>query len=308
MKSLPKSHHSRRSQCEGGFTLIELLVVIAIIAILAAILFPVFAQAKAAAKATSCLSNSKQLGLGWIMYSNDYDDYVPQQETPAPGAPASAFYSYVGPFDAAWYNSFSPVSGGSSIQQGLIYPYMKNAAIQDCPSASGLLDPVGVTPLSYAINSEILEGCDTITQGLVPYGGTCPYPSTPLSFTSISQPAETILFTDAAEPTYSSSYAVTGLQRDSGFLSFGSGNVHGIHTGKANVAWGDGHSKSMTVDLSSTKYVEAQGWDGPGNTVLSSNYMGDITHGPVPQSLLPLTTYWGTPALANVAYYYLVTK
>src|SRR5580698_8209990 len=57
-----------------GFTLIELLVVIAIIAILAAILFPVFAQAKAAAKRTAALSNYNQLGLAELMYVNDYDD------------------------------------------------------------------------------------------------------------------------------------------------------------------------------------------------------------------------------------------
>src|SRR5580658_6158967 len=57
-----------------AFTLIELLVVIAIIAILAAILFPVFAQAKEAAKKTTCLSNTQQLNNAWIMYATDYDD------------------------------------------------------------------------------------------------------------------------------------------------------------------------------------------------------------------------------------------
>jgi prepilin-type N-terminal cleavage/methylation domain-containing protein len=69
-----------------GFTLIELLVVIAIIAILAAILFPVFAQAKEAAKKVQCLSNGRQIGMGLILYIGDYDDRYPQ-EHPATANP-----------------------------------------------------------------------------------------------------------------------------------------------------------------------------------------------------------------------------
>ena len=63
-----------------AFTLIELLVVIAIIAILAAILFPVFAQAKAAAKGTQSISNQKQIGLSIVLYAGDYDDVLPRQD------------------------------------------------------------------------------------------------------------------------------------------------------------------------------------------------------------------------------------
>src|SRR5437868_15440430 len=65
------SHHR---VLRRGFTLIELIVVIAIIAILAAILFPVFAQARESARQTTCLSNQKQLGTGLMMYAQDYDE------------------------------------------------------------------------------------------------------------------------------------------------------------------------------------------------------------------------------------------
>jgi len=75
-----------------GFTLIELLVVIAIIAILAAILFPVFARAREKARQTSCLSNMKQIGLAFMMYTQDYDETLPGISFSATGANPGAVW------------------------------------------------------------------------------------------------------------------------------------------------------------------------------------------------------------------------
>jgi len=107
-----------------GFTLIELLVVIAIIAILAAILFPVFARAREKARQTSCLSNLKQIGLGAMMYSQDYDETLPAGDRTA----------------AVWWYD-------------IIQPYVRNQQIFVCPSwKAGGTTIWGSQNLGYGIN------------------------------------------------------------------------------------------------------------------------------------------------------------
>ena len=114
-----------------GFTLIELLVVIAIIAILAAILFPVFARARENARRASCQSNEKQLGLAMLQYTQDYDERLPNT-TDGGGGGANKTGGWM--FFTTWpYSStvktFYPESGA-------IYPYVKSTQIFICPSDS----------------------------------------------------------------------------------------------------------------------------------------------------------------------------
>lgn len=131
----------RHSQIEAahlrersGFTLIELLVVIAIIAILAAILFPVFAQAREKARQTACISNLKQIGLAFAMYVTDYDELLPDRRDLKNSLPGG--YK---PW-TTWPPS-DPRVGWASI---VLQPYTHNDAIWICPSIKS-------TPLGNAI-------------------------------------------------------------------------------------------------------------------------------------------------------------
>jgi prepilin-type N-terminal cleavage/methylation domain-containing protein/prepilin-type processing-associated H-X9-DG protein len=117
-----------------GFTLIELLVVIAIIAILAAILFPVFARAREKARQTSCLSNVKQYGLGIMMYAQDYDEILVRAYQYNPAGPPTSCGNLFG-----WWH--------------MLEPYVKNQQLKVCPSGSHTC--VWNTPISYGINAVV---------------------------------------------------------------------------------------------------------------------------------------------------------
>jgi len=103
-----------------GFTLIELLVVIAIIAILAAILFPVFAQARESARKASCQSNLKQIGLSFAMYNQDNDEFMPPMAT----CDANPIYTYPDGTKGTCWLWYHP-----------LFPYIKNVQVWNCPSS-----------------------------------------------------------------------------------------------------------------------------------------------------------------------------
>jgi len=126
---------------QRGFTLIELLVVIAIIAILAAILFPVFAQAREQARKTTCLNHAKQIGIGLAMYRQDWDGGGPNG-----GWPITT---------TGQLNTHSPTSKYHEDWQFTLQPYVKNAQMFRCPSDK---IPYLDRPISYLYNNNLNSG------------------------------------------------------------------------------------------------------------------------------------------------------
>ena len=210
----------------SGFTLIELLVVIAIIAILAAILFPVFAKAREKARQTSCSSNLKQIAIAWQMYAQDYDET----------ACISYYYQNGWNLEVAWDVTIDYTTMKET--DGLLGAYAKNQQINKCPSFSG--NAYGRTFSGYGYNVDYIGG-DPIV-GI---------PSAAMS--RIADPSGTVLFADAGWYDNGKISATNYLRAPSDTL-YAYGMVHYRHNGVANVAYVDGHVKSVA-----TKYRAAAG-------------------------------------------------
>lgn len=227
-----------------GFTLIELLVVIAIIAILAAILFPVFAQAREAARKTSCLSNLKQMGSGLTLYSQDYDEQLPPAWI---GYPSVPFPGY-----ARWMD--------------VVQPYVKNVGIFTCPSSTANYAPVptggtvagsGVVDKNggYAMNVAFYDNSDAAQP-------PTPVPDVPGEFpkglASLAVPADTAYVFDFQNgwgsfqcvwPNIAWQQANLKIDNTVKPRTLGKGGwLREWHMDKINVLFCDGHAKSVSLD------------------------------------------------------------
>jgi prepilin-type N-terminal cleavage/methylation domain-containing protein len=242
---------------QKAFTLIELLVVIAIIAILAAILFPVFAQAKLAAKKTSDLSNMKQNMTATLMYSNDADDYIPQSNEYEPYIFAARILPYTKNRDIFKNPASSAKEGTIQRKQGANGgPYVLNP--NDACVGLGVSTKTVTEfyndiypPLDYEIN-KYLFGYDGTQCPGGQYGYFEPAPNATsggpggqgvtgigpgsLTFTSVSK---VVLWTD---------FPISGLQYPgNNLVPFWGSGFKGYFAGQTNAAHMDGHAKAYPL-------------------------------------------------------------
>lgn len=199
-----------------AFTLIELLVVIAIIAILAALIFPAFAQARNAAKQAVCVSNIKQLGMAFGMYSSDNDETLPNATDGDAGEGLSGgwvFYQKMeGPFD---------------VSRGSLYPYVRTKGVYVCP-----MDGTGRSSgLTYALNSCLTDM--RTTAGFRPG----------LSPSLFENPSSTMLL---GEETLGGTFGYSST--NDGYLNYYVDSVSSRHVGGSVVQFLDGHARRHPVD------------------------------------------------------------
>lgn len=212
-----------KARGRDAFTLIELLVVIAIIAILAAILFPVFAQAREKARSAACMNNMKQIGIAFMTYTQDYDECV---------VPLAAVYTPP---------AGSSFSGGDTWWPDILMPYIKSKEVFTCPSQKLRSRGIGMSHPQIGMW----------------------HPTSALSLAAVVAPAETAVFADSGSNVATGDPNPDNWEEKSstgGYLLFrtpaNGSTLYNVaatpetvvprHQKKAVVAFMDGHVKSMS--------------------------------------------------------------
>jgi len=186
-----------------GFTLVELLVVIAIIAILAAILFPVFTQAREKARAISCVSNGRQVGTALMMYTQDYDETLPLNNHSGPAA--------------GWLTS--------------VQPYVKHRLLYRCPS-----DTSGNWSTPLPGQTEARSSSYATNNYLTPSGGF-------MTLASIQRPAECVYLAELADNRIGDHIHPTRWAPTNGTMDPRVEVATGRHQGGATYVFVDGHAR-----------------------------------------------------------------
>lgn len=219
-----------KSSTKKAFTLIELLVVIAIIAILAAILFPVFARARENARRASCQSNLKQVGLGLLQYSQDYDEKMP---------PSYRLAASGNPGNIHW--------------RTMIYPYVKSTQLFACPSNTINATPANDNntalgaaypdfPGSYASGTSNTQATYIGASGGAPMARDAG-----VALSAFTQPAQTFLISEIAS---GDAEIFVGAPR----TLFG-------HFSSPNFLFADGHVKSLKASATATATINMWNYD-----------------------------------------------
>jgi prepilin-type N-terminal cleavage/methylation domain-containing protein/prepilin-type processing-associated H-X9-DG protein len=230
-----------------GFTLIELLVVIAIIAILAAILFPVFAQAREKARQATCISNHKQLGLATQMYAQDYDETWPLLEDGSPARMTIA--NLIDPYIKTSKKNVNE-------QGGNLWP---EDSIWRCPSGTTYNSGNLTSYFTVSYNWLYLTDVDP-SNGFVPDWsnprsyGIWAWTRPGRSMAAVNQPAETVMFGDAGHSDGRTGWRATwsGLLPPSALIANGPTDwcsaLEARHNEVATITWVDGHVKPMRLE------------------------------------------------------------